>query len=140
MSLNVESKNQAYLLGRLFAVLEKAQEEAAGTKLNSTIKDRYFTSACANPATTFPVLLRLAQHHIAKANYGHNLEKRIREIMDSFEVTENPFPRALSLEQQGIFILGYYHQRANFFTRREDNSEAGQEEQELPEITQSTLF
>ncbi|MCK9246811.1 MAG: type I-C CRISPR-associated protein Cas8c/Csd1 [Anaerolineaceae bacterium] len=131
MALNEESKNQAYLLGRLFAVLEKAQEEAAlPAKLNSTIKDRYFTSACANPATTFPVLLRLSQHHIAKSKYGYNIERRIREIMDSLEVDQAPFPRVLSLEEQGIFILGYYHQRSNFFVPKENKEENILENQE----------
>ena len=69
MSLNEQSTTPAYVLGRLFAVLESAQIEAAKpTKLNSTIKDRYFTSACASPASVFPMLLRL-QHHISKAEY-----------------------------------------------------------------------
>lgn len=131
MSLNKESKNQAYLLGRLFAVLEKAQEDAAApAKLNSTIKDRYFTSACANPATTFPVLLRLSQHHIAKSDYGRNTEIRIREIMDFLEVDNEPFPRSLSLEEQGIFILGYYHQRSDFFVPRSKEEQPVTENQE----------
>ena len=131
MSLNKESKNQAYLLGRLFAVLEKAQEEAAfPAKLNSTIKDRYFTSACANPATTFPVLLRLSQHHISKAEYGFSTERKIREIMDSFDVDKEPFPRALSLEEQGIFILGYYHQRSNFFVPKGNKEEIISDDQD----------
>lgn len=130
MSLNKESKNQAYLLGRLFAVLEKTQEDAAApAKLNSTIKDRYFTSACASPATTFPVLLRLSQHHISKSKYGQNSETRIREIMDSLDVDENPFPRRLSLDEQGIFILGYYHQRSDFFVPRNKEEQPGIENQ-----------
>jgi CRISPR-associated protein Csd1 len=131
MSLNKESKNQSYLLGRLFAVLEKAQEEAAlPNKLNSTIKDRYFTSACANPATTFPVLLRLSQHHISKAEYGFSTERKIREIMDSFDVDNEPFPRALSLEEQGIFILGYYHQRSSFFVPKGNKEEIISDDQD----------
>jgi CRISPR-associated protein Csd1 len=134
MSLNEESKNQAYLLGRLFAVLEKAQEDAAApAKLNSTIKDRYFTSACANPATAFPVLLRLSQHHIAKSDYGRNTEIRIRGIMDFLEVDNEPFPRSLSLEEQGIFILGYYHQRSDFFVPRSKREQPVNENQETLE-------
>lgn len=136
MSLNKESKNQAYLLGRLFAVLEKAQEDAAApAKLNSTIKDRYFTSACANPATTFPVLLRLSQHHIAKSEYGRNIDFRIRGIMDLLEVDKDPFPRSLSLEEQGIFILGYYHQRSDFFVPRNKEEQPVFETQESLNIT-----
>jgi len=125
VSLNEESNNQAYLLGRLFAVLEKAQQDAAGsTSLNATIKDRYFTSACAAPATVFPVLLRLAQHHISKADYGYVSDRRIQEIMDHLNVDDRPFPAHLSLDEQGIFILGYYHQRVAFYTSRKDDATA----------------
>jgi len=119
MALNEESTNQAYLLGRLFAVLEKAQRDAAlPAKLNATIKDRYFTSACATPASTFPVLLRLSQHHISKAEYGYDSDRRIEEIMNLLDIDENPIPAHLNLDEQGIFILGYYHQRAAFYVKR----------------------
>ncbi len=74
MALNEQSTNQAYLLGRLFSVLEKAQKEAI-PNLNATIKDRYFTTACASPSAVFPILLRLSQHHINKAEYGNKLDK-----------------------------------------------------------------
>jgi len=119
MSLNERSTNQAYLLGRLFAVLEKAQQDASGGNLNATIKDRYFTSACASPATVFPVLLRLAQHHISKAEYGYTSDRRIEEIMGLLDVENDPYPSHLSLDQQGIFVLGYYHQRAALYTKKE---------------------
>ena len=118
MSLNVQCDNKAYVLGRLFAVLEKAQEDASPeTKLNSTIKDKYFTSACATPAGVFPVLLRLSNHHISKAEYGYVSENRIKEIMDILQVEDNPFPKNLSLEDQGVFILGYYHQKNTFYKK-----------------------
>ncbi len=127
MSLNEQSTNQAYLLGRLFAVLEKAQLDAAKpAKLNATIKDRYFTSACATPSSVFPVLLRLSQHHISKAEYGYVSDKRIEEIMNLLEIDNNPIPTHLSLDEQGIFVLGYYHQRAAFFISK-NNSENTQE-------------
>jgi CRISPR-associated protein Csd1 len=116
MALNEQATTPAYLLGRLFAVLEKAQKDAAApTKLNATIKDRYFTSACATPASVFPVLLRLSQHHISKAEYGYFNDKRIEAIMNRLDIENNPFPSHLSLDEQGIFVLGYYHQRAAFF-------------------------
>ena len=117
MALNEQSTNQAYLLGRLFAVLEKAQQDAAApAKLNATIKDRYFTSACASPSTVFPVLLRLSQHHISKAQYGYASDNRIAEIMNNLDVENDPIPAHLSLDEQGIFVLGYYHQRTAFYT------------------------
>lgn len=139
MALNPNSTNQAYLLGRLFAVLEKAQEDALGSNLNATIKDRYFTSACASPASTFPIILRLSQHHISKSEYGRNTEWRIREIMDLLEIDNDPFPRRLSLDEQGIFILGYYHQRTNLFTKREAQDQDETEDQDAATDTPSQL-
>ncbi|HEX2938665.1 MAG TPA: type I-C CRISPR-associated protein Cas8c/Csd1 [Ruminiclostridium sp.] len=121
VSLNEDSNIPAYVLGRLFAVLEKAQQDA-NPGINSTIKDRYFTSACATPASVFPILLRLSNHHIAKSDYGSISERRISSLMEKLDVEKNPFPAHLSLNDQGIFILGYYHQqKANFKkTNKED--------------------
>jgi CRISPR-associated protein Csd1 len=115
MALDTENKNPAYLLGRLFAVLEKAQTDALGKNINATIKDRFFGAASATPKVVFPQLIRLSQHHIEKAEYGHVNDKRIEEIL--CDVTE--FPAHLSLDEQSIFILGYYHQRQDLFTKKE---------------------
>lgn len=110
MSLDPERKDVAYLLGRLFAVLEKAQLDALG-KINATIKDRFFSSASATPAAVFPRLLRLSHHHIEKANYGYVSERRIAEIMEHI----NQFPNHLGLEDQGLFAIAYYQQKNDFF-------------------------
>jgi len=118
VSLNEKSNNKAYVLGRLFAVLEKAQEDA-NPGINATIKDRYFTSACCTPVSAFPVLLRLSNHHIAKSEYGYIIDKKIKELMEFLEIDNNPFPKNLSLEDQGIFILGYYHQKNAFYKKEE---------------------
>ncbi len=118
VSLSEESKNKAYTLGRLFAVLEKAQEDAS-PGLNATIKDRYFDSACANPESIFPTLLRLSNHHIAKATYGYVSDRRIQHLLDKLSVEDAPFPAHLSLNDQGIFILGYYHQKKAFFVKKD---------------------
>lgn len=118
VSLNVNSSNKPYVLGRLFAILEKAQQDA-NPLINTTIKDRYFTSACATPANVFPVLLKLSSHHIAKAGYGYISDIRLKEVMDLLNVDDNPFPKQLPLEEQGIFILGYYHQKNAFFKKEE---------------------
>lgn len=116
MALNEESTIPAYLLGRLFAVLEKVQQEAIGD-VNASIKDRYFTSACASPRSVFPTLLRLSQHHIAKAKYGYISDRRIQEILNLLDVERNPIPARLTLDEQGIFVLGYYHQRVAFYVK-----------------------
>ncbi|WP_127583417.1 type I-C CRISPR-associated protein Cas8c/Csd1 [Paenibacillus koleovorans] len=126
VSLNEATPNSPYRLGRLFAVLERTQLEAAGgyNKLNVTIKNRYFSAASATPASVFPLLLKLSQHHISKADYGHNREREIQEILSPMET----FPKRLDLNQQGQFILGYYHQREHFFSGRTE-SEAAEEKE-----------
>ncbi len=123
MSLNEQATTPAYVLGRLFAVLEKVQQEAIGD-VNASIKDRYFTSACASPASVFPVLLRLSQHHIAKAEYGYNSDRRIQDILGLLDVQSNPIPARLTLDEQGIFVLGYYHQRAAFYVKHDSPAES----------------
>lgn len=125
MSLNKQSTYPAYALGRLFAVLEDAQKQAAKPAiLDATIKDRYFSSACASPANVFPVLLRLSQHHISKAENGRFIDRRIQDILDLLEFEKNPIPTYLSLDDQGVFVLGYYHQRADFYPPKADTSSA----------------
>lgn len=114
MALNEESRNTGYLLGRLFALLEKAQEDA-NPGINSTIRDRYFGAASASPGSVFPILLRLAQHHISKAEYGRLTDKRIEGVISLVE----QFPSHLNLEDQGHFVLGYYQQRQALFKKSE---------------------
>lgn len=118
MALDKDSKNTAYRLGRLFAALEKAQQDAV-PGANTTIKDRYYGSASATPGNVFPQLLRLAQHHIQKAEYGRWTDKMIEEIVS--EIKE--FPAHLSLDDQGMFAIGYYHQRQAFYTKSENPKE-----------------
>ncbi|NLX07715.1 MAG: type I-C CRISPR-associated protein Cas8c/Csd1 [Phycisphaerae bacterium] len=112
MSLDTENRNVAYLLGRLFAVLERTQQDAI-PGANTTIKDRFYGSASATPRVVFPQLLRLAQHHIEKSDYGRFRDKQIGEIV--CEISE--FPAHLGLDQQGMFAIGYYHQRQDFFKK-----------------------
>ena len=114
VSLDEKNINQGYLLGRLFAVLEKVQQEA-NPDLNATIRDRYFGAASATPRAVFPQLLRLAQHHVAKATYGGVSDKLIETILSKLD----SFPTHLSLEDQGLFMLGYYHQRQAFYQKAE---------------------
>ena len=113
--LDPDHPSAAYRLGRLFATLEKIQEEAS-PGLNATIRDRYYGAASATPVAVFTTLLRLKNHHLGKLNPGRatQMEKLIGEIMAGIE----DFPRHLNLPDQGRFALGYYHQRQAFFTRR----------------------
>lgn len=117
MSLNRENSNPAYLCGRLFAVLEKVQQDASGGTLNKTIKDSYFSSACATPSLVFPRLMKLSNAHLAKlpVNTAVFYQKLMGEIIDGLE----EFPGNLSLNAQGNFIVGYYQQNKNLYTKKE---------------------
>ena len=119
--LNPENTNQAYCCGRAFALLEKIQTDSAGGDLNATIKDRYFSSASTTPSLVFPRLFRLSQHHLAKLDPGPRIynERRLGEVLSLL----TGFPRLLSLEQQGMFVLGYFHQRQDLFTSKKDKKE-----------------
>jgi len=132
LALNDKSENKAYVLGRLFAVLEKAQQDA-NPGINTTIKDKYFTSACGTPENVFPILLKLSNHHIKKAEYGFQSTKRIAEIMDILNVDNSPFPKNLSLEEQGVFVLGYYHQVNAIYRNIKESSEIKKSKNNLEE-------
>lgn len=115
--LDIENPSSAYRLGRLFAALEKIQEEAS-PGLNATIRERYYGAASSTPVAVFTTLLRLKNHHLPKLSKGRgvNFEKLLAEIMAG--VTD--FPVHLNLPDQGRFAVGYYHQRQAFFTKPGD--------------------
>jgi CRISPR-associated protein Csd1 len=122
VSLDRDNPNQAYQLGRLFAAVETAQRAALG-KVNATIRDRYFGAASATPAAVFPILLRGVQNHLGKlrkTGKGIWLEREIEEITSRLSPQ---MPRALKLEEQGRFALGYYHQRRGQFASKDAEAE-----------------
>lgn len=119
VSLDKENTNAGYRLGRLFAVLERIQE-AANPGINATIKERFYASASSTPSSVFGNLMRLANHHLSKLRkekpgFAVNLEKLMQEVIAG--VTR--FPSHLSLDDQGQFAIGYYHQRQDFFTKKD---------------------
>lgn len=121
MALDRENANPAYRLGRLFAAYETAQRLALG-KVNSTIRDKYFGAASATPASVFPLIVRGAQNHLAKLRkekpgLAFTLDK---EIEDIFSQMKGEWPRSLTLEAQGRFAIGYYHQRRGQFEGKKD--------------------
>jgi len=120
MTLDQGNTNQAYLCGRLFAVLEFIQQRASGGGLNRTIKDAYFSSACVRPATVFPKLVMLAQHHLAKIDGAVYFEKMMGSIMASLN---GEFPQTLSLDDQGKFIIGYYQQNNSLYTKKTETQD-----------------
>ena len=122
MGLNEESNDTEYVLGRLFAVLESIQLDA-NPGIKATIRDRYFNAACATPASVFPILFKLKNSHIKKLEREKKsskiyYEKLLMSIMEKLSL-EN-YPQRLSLEEQGKFILGYYHQMQKKYEKREE--------------------
>ncbi|MBK1621690.1 type I-C CRISPR-associated protein Cas8c/Csd1 [Lamprobacter modestohalophilus] len=113
--LDLSNANPAYRLGRLFATLEKIQEDSS-PGINATIRDRFYGAASGTPGTVFPTLLRLKNHHLGKLVKGRaiQMERLIAEIMDGL----NDFPAHMLMSDQGRFAIGYYHQRQAFFTKR----------------------
>ena len=116
--LDKSNTNQGYLCGRLFAVLDKIQEDANRI---SSIRERYMNAASATPASVFATILNLSSHHMEKlANENRRIfyEKIKQEIIDKIPATG--FPAHLDLQDQGRFFIGYYHQRQDFFTKKEN--------------------
>lgn len=116
VSLDNSNTNPGYRTGRLFAALEKIQEESS-PGLNATIRDRFYGAASSTPVTVFANLMKLKNHHLAKLEEGRKrfFEKLIGEIMANI----SDFPTHLNLADQGRFAIGYYHQRQAFFTKSE---------------------
>lgn len=127
MALDSSNTNVGYRLGRLFAVLEKIQEDAS-PGLNATIRDRYYGAASSSPSTVFPRLLSLTNHHLAKLeNRGQkiNHEKRLAVIIDGLTPS---MPAHLVMDDQARFAIGYYHQRQALFTSTKDNTQGARNE------------
>lgn len=122
MSLNLENKDPAYLLGRLFATLEKTQDESSGG-VNAGVGDKFYSSASATPRVVFPTLLDLFRKNLKKLSSSKPglavvREKLAREILNDID-SEKGFPANLTLESRGMFALGYYQQMQVFFTKKE---------------------
>jgi CRISPR-associated protein Csd1 len=127
VSLDTENKEPGYLLGRLFAVYEQIQTAALGN-INATIKDKFYGAAASQPRKIFPMLDKGSSPHLAKLGkdrkgYQVNLEKKIIEIIGAMSPSADPFPAHLPDRQQGLFAMGYYHQRSEFFTKNHSKAE-----------------
>lgn len=118
--LDKRNTNQGYLCGRLFAVLDRIQEDANGI---SSIRERYMNAASSTPSSVFATILNLSSHHLENlSNEGKKVfyEKLKQEIID--KISSDGFPAHLDLQDQGRFFVGYYHQRQDFFNKKEENN------------------
>jgi CRISPR-associated protein Csd1 len=123
VQLNEQSKYVPYVMGRLFSILENIQQ-VGNPSINATIKDRYFNAASATPAVIFPLLLKLKNNHMRiiirdKKHLAIHFEKQIGSLLDCIQ---QQLPNHLTLEEQGAFILGYYHQTQSRYKSKEVNN------------------
>lgn len=130
VALNRENNRTGYLLGRLFAVMERAQSAALGTT-NATIRDKYIGSASVTPARVMPTLMHGCQNHLSdlrKKKPGLNdfLEKELDEIVGK-KLSDNPYPGTLSMEEQGEFFIGYYQERVYLWTSHKQDGNTSDE-------------
>jgi CRISPR-associated protein Csd1 len=128
VSLDPENKEPGYLLGRLFSVYEQIQTAALGGNVNATIKDKFYGAAASQPRKIFPLLDKGSKPHLSKLGKDRKglqimLERRVGEIMEAMSPGEDPFPSHLPDKQQGLFALGYYHQRNDFFAKNDSKIE-----------------
>ena len=123
VALNENCEKTPYLLGRLFALLEGIQKQAL-PNINTTIKDRFFNSACTTPAVTFPLLIRLSHSHMKKLKrpLAIYFDKKLTGLLDRITIgsATGAFPKRLTPEEQGAFVLGYYQERQSVFNKKTD--------------------
>ena len=122
--LDPENEKPAYICGRIFSVLEGIQRAALGKDINAGIRERYFSFASTNPSPAFGRLIKMSQNHLTKlkgekAGLAVILDKELAELFSKI----NEFPAVFSLEEQGQFAIGYYHQKQDTYSRAKQNKE-----------------
>ena len=132
VAFDPDNTDKGYLLGRLFALYEHVQTAALGRNVNATIKDKFYGSASAQPRKVFHLLDSGSTNHLSKIGKQApglrvTLERQIGAIMDMMSPSDDPFPAALSSQQQALFGLGYYHQRSEFFRPKAQDTAAHKE-------------
>lgn len=121
MSLNLKNKEPSYLCGRLFAIFEKIQLDSLSKDKSRNIKDVYFSLASINPSAVFPKLFQLSNNNLKKLSTTNKIHYQ-RLIGEVISKLDSKFPTSLDDEQQGEFIIGYYHQVQEFFNFHNDET------------------
>lgn len=133
VAFDPENRNKGYVLGRLFAAYEQIQSAALGSKVNATVRDKFYGAASAQPRKVFALLNSASTNHLAKLGkqkpgYRVKLEKTVADIMALMQPGADPFPASFSAEEQALFGVGYYHQRSEFFKSKKDDSTTSEDE------------
>lgn len=135
VSLNRENNDVGYLLGRLFAIMERAQQGALGDKVNATIRDKYMGSAAVTPARVYPTLMSLSQKHLSalkrdgdRGGLVNLLEREYQDTVNGLSGEGQPIPATLSSDDQMLFYIGYYHERVALWTPRSKKSDSNEHE------------
>jgi CRISPR-associated protein Csd1 len=120
----LNDKNPAIICGKIFAVMESIQRAAQGKELNAGIRERFFSFASTSPSPAFGRLMKLTQNHISKLKHEKPglaviLDRQLQELCSII----NSFPPIFSLEEQGQFALGYYHQKQQDYENAKNNKE-----------------
>jgi len=136
--MDPNNDNQGYVLGRLMATLERLQQAAIGD-VNASVVDKFFSGASAHPRSVFIRLMKNARHHAKKAegdakSFGlaFYLERLMDEMADRFDPGNNGFPANLSLEEQGLFVLGYHQMRKWLWMNKEERSHWEKDNTNIP--------
>jgi CRISPR-associated protein Csd1 len=130
----------AYVCGRLMAEFENLQLASSESEVNSSVLDRYFALASTYPAVAFPKIETLAQKHLRKlrrdkAKAAYAIDARLQELHGLLQPSDaGAYPAKLDLPEQGLFALGYYHQKAWSIAQARDrkqmNATAGTEQED----------
>lgn len=120
VKLDVKNKNRAYIVGRVFALLEKVHGDARGSS-NESLSNKYFGSMSSTPKTVFAVLMKNYQHHLAKIGARSKgaevyYDKKMIELLANI----NEIPTIFTLDEQAEFTLGYYHEKESLWTKKEE--------------------
>ena len=134
MALDKQNNNIAYLAGRIFAVLEQIQQASLGRGVNATIRDRFYVSASTRPNMVMGRLIALSNHHLSKLRkekpgLAVNFEKLLEEIFALIPTEVPAFPATLSLDEQSLFAVGYYHQKVDTYKKEDIDSSIEESEQ-----------
>ncbi|MBL0318115.1 MAG: type I-C CRISPR-associated protein Cas8c/Csd1 [Alphaproteobacteria bacterium] len=120
MTLQEDNRDIGYVLGQLFSIYDKLKEEETDGRANR--RDKFFSALSTRPCAVISRLEHLSQCDLKKLRRSKETRglaiTREKQIQKAMSKLAGPIPPTLSVEQQAMFALGYYHQRQDFFTSK----------------------